>query len=66
MIIMARGLIRVAQCTAAMLIAKNAATRATPSTLPSSPFAPPSTVLSTIMISAAPAVTTAERRAIGP
>jgi len=63
---MAVGLIFAARHTAVMLIPKKTATKATPSRLPSSPLAPPSTVLSTTMISAAPAVITAERRAIGP
>ena len=64
--IWACGLTFSARDTAVMLMAKNTTTRAAPSTLPRSPLEPPTAALSAIMIAAAPAATTAERRAIGP
>src|SRR6266699_2310455 len=59
---MACGLRRAARPTANTLIAKNTATRATPSTAPSSPFAPPTATLMTIMTAPAAAEVTVDRR----
>jgi len=63
-IIMACGLTRAARPTAATLIAKKTATRATPSTDPSRPLAPSAAVLMAAMTAPAAAVAMADRRTI--
>ena len=63
-IIIACGLRRAARPTANTLIAKNAATRAAPSTAPSSPLTPPRATLMTIMTAPTAAVVSTDRRTI--